>query len=99
MLAIAIAWLYANPVMAGGSPRANPPTAVQQGVVFAGAGTAGRPEGRITAWMREVVGSREFNVLRSAAQRFNNKRPPHPVVLLPVIYLNYEERVKAAAAA
>jgi multiple sugar transport system substrate-binding protein len=99
MLAIAIAWLYANPLMASGSFRANLPTAVQQGVALAGAGAAGRPEERITAWMREVVGSREFDVLRSAAQRFNSKRPPHPVVLLPAIYLNYEERVKAAAAA
>ena len=66
---------------------------------MAGAAAAGRLEERITVWTREIVGSREFDVLRSAAQRFNSKRPPHPLVLLPVIYLNYEERVKAAAAA
>jgi multiple sugar transport system substrate-binding protein len=98
MLAIAIAWLYANPMMASGSLHANVPTAVQQEAPMAGAGAAGRPE-RITAWMREVVGAREFDVLRNAAQRFNSKRPPHPVVLLPTIYLNYAERVKTAAAA
>src|SRR6202022_2000320 len=70
-----------------------------QGALVAGAGAAGGPEERITAWTREVVGSRGFDVLRGGGEGFNSKRPPHPVVLLPVIYLNYEERVKAAASA
>lgn len=48
--------------------------------------------------MREVVGSAEFAVLANAAQEFNSKRPPHAVVLLPSIYLKYEERVNNAAA-
>ena len=84
--------------MACGSQRANEPTAVQQGVALTGA-AVGRPEERITAWMRESVGAPEFDVLGRAAQRFNSKRPPHPIVLLPALYLNYEEKVKAAAAA
>ena len=57
-----------------------------------------RPEERITVWTREVVGSPDFAALNSAAQKFNSRRPPHPVVLLPSIYLNYEGRIKNAAA-
>jgi multiple sugar transport system substrate-binding protein len=49
--------------------------------------------------MREASGAPEYDVLISAAQQFNSKRPPHPVVLLPALYPHYEERVKAAAAA
>ena len=84
--------------MASEELHANASTAAQQGWEFAGAGEVGRPAERITVWMREVVGSPEFGVLVNAAQEFNSKRPPHPVVLLPSIYLNYEERVKSAAA-
>lgn len=49
--------------------------------------------------MREVVGTREFAVLRAAAQRFNDRRPPHPIVLLPSSYLDYEDQVRSAASA
>jgi multiple sugar transport system substrate-binding protein len=49
--------------------------------------------------MREAAGAPEYDGLVSAAQQFNRKRPPHPVVLLPALYPHYEERVKAAAAA
>lgn len=72
---------------------------MQQEVALTGAVGAGRPEERITAWMREAAGAPEYDGLVSAAQQFNSKRPPHPVVLLPALYPHYEERVKAAAAA
>jgi multiple sugar transport system substrate-binding protein len=95
---MAVAWLCAGAAMASGELHTNASAAAQQGGESAAAGGAGRPE-NITVWLREVVGSPEFAVLRAAAQRFNSTRPPHPIVLLPSIYVNYEDQIRSAAAA
>lgn len=95
---LAFAGLCGGLLVAGNAP-ADVLAAVQHETPRTAAVEAGGSDERLTAWTREVVAAPQFAVLNDAARRFNSRRPPHPIVLLPSIYLNYEDQVRAAAAA
>src|SRR5689334_12435548 len=101
MLPTMIAVLSLAVAVGSGSIGANTPVPAAGG---AGLGTAPplvRSNDRIGVWTITDQGgpSSELIVLAQEVQRFNRNRPPHPVELLPSSFLNYEERIKDAAAA
>jgi len=95
---LAIVGLCSGLLLASNAPADNV-AAVQHGTSRTAAVRVGGSDERLTAWTREAVAAPQFAALSGAARRFNSRRPPHPVVLLPSIYLNYEDQVRAAAAA
>jgi multiple sugar transport system substrate-binding protein len=51
----------------------------------------------LTAWTHEHVSTREFQVLREAAERFNRQQKAYKVELVSSLYRDYERWVRAAA--